>query len=209
MDLGQVAEHEPRTIDDEDRRDAAVIVPVIRREDGLHLLFIKRSDHLGEHPGQMGFPGGGREPRDDDLRQTAVREAWEEVGLRPAETEFVGQLDDITTTSGYAVSPFVATVADRRYYPDEREVSEVVVLSVDALTDQENYSAERREHPRYAEVLVHFFSVDGYTVWGATGRMLVQFLELVRGWTPPSGVGHVVDPEADFRADGAGCRRYT
>ena len=202
MDLGRVAAHEPRTIADEER-DAAVLVPVIQREDGEYLLFIKRGDHLGEHPGQMGFPGGGREPRDGDLRETAVREAYEEVGLKREEISFVGQLDDIRTTSRYAVTPFVGRVPDRRYRPDEREVSEVVVLPVAALTDPANYEAQRREHSRYGEVDVPFFTVDGYTVWGATGRMLVQFLELTTEWSPPTGVDFVVDPERDLCTDGS------
>ncbi|UWG47236.1 NUDIX family hydrolase [Halanaeroarchaeum sp. HSR-CO] len=201
MDLGRVAEHTPRIIEDEDR-DAAVLVPVIRRPDGHYLLFIKRGDHLGEHPGQMGFPGGGHEPSDDDLSETAVREAGEEVGLQRDEIAFVGRLDDTRTTSRYAVTPYVARIPDRTYRPDEREVSEVAILPIDALTDPANYEVERREHPRYGEVFVHFFRVDGYTVWGATGRMLVQFLELATDWRPPSGVEHVVDPEADLRTGG-------
>lgn len=200
MDLGPVAAHEPRTIADEDR-DAAVLVPVIERPSGAHLLFIKRGDHLGEHPGQMGFPGGGKEPSDADIRETAIREAREEIGLRREEIDFVGQLDDTRTTSRYAVSPFVARVPDRRYRPDRREVSEIAILAVDDLTDPNNYEVERREHPRHGEVLVHFFTVDGYTVWGATGRMLVHFLELVTDWAPPTGVDWVVDPDADVRPD--------
>lgn len=201
MDLGRVADHEPRIIEDEDR-DAAVLVPIVQREDGPYLLFIKRGDHLGEHPGQMGFPGGGHEPSDDDLCETAIREAGEEVGLRPEEIDFVGQLDDTRTTSRYAVTPYVARVPDRRYHPDEREVSEIAILPIEGLIDPENYEVQRREHPRYGEVLVHFFRVDGYTVWGATGRILVQFLELTTDWQPPSGIEHVVDPEADLRPDG-------
>lgn len=200
MDLGPVASHEPRTIADEDR-DAAVLVPVIERSSGAHLLFIKRGDHLGEHPGQMGFPGGGKEPSDADIRETAIRESREEIGLQREEIEFVGQLDDTRTTSRYAVTPFVARVPDRVYRPDRREVSEIAILAVDDLTEPDNYEAERREHPRHGEVLVHFFTVDGYTVWGATGRMLVHFLELVTDWAPPAGVDWVVDPEADVRPD--------
>ncbi|MFB6133247.1 MAG: CoA pyrophosphatase [Halanaeroarchaeum sp.] len=200
MDLGRVAEHEPRTIDDEDR-DAAVLVPVIQESEGHSLLLIKRADHLGEHPGQMGFPGGGRDPGDADLRETAIREAGEEVGLRPNEISFVGRLDDTRTTSRYAVTPFVGRVPNRTYIPDGREISEVAILPVEELTDPANYEAGRREHPRFGDVLVHFFRVQGYTVWGATGRILVQFLELATDWTPPSGIECVVDPKADVRSD--------
>jgi len=197
MDLGPVAEHSPTHVEDAER-DAAVLVPVIDRPDGPALLFIKRSDRVGQHPGQMGFPGGGREPSDDDLHATAIREVDEEIGMRADEVDVVGRLDDIQTITDYAVSPFVARVPDRQYEPDGFEVDEVVVLSLADLTDLENYESERREHPEHGDIHLHFFHVDGYTVWGATGRILVQFLTLTTDWRPPEGVDYVVDPDVDL-----------
>ncbi|WP_254839253.1 NUDIX hydrolase [Natronomonas marina] len=197
MDWQRVAAHEPIEVTDEER-EAAVLAPVVTRADGEYLLFTKRADHLGEHPGQMSFPGGGREPSDEDLVATAKREGREEIGLRPEEVDVVGQLDDIRTITNYAVRPFVAKIPDREYTPDEREVAEIAVLSVAALTDLGNYESERRDHPHYGEVRIHFFRVDGYTVWGATGRMLVQLLELATDWEMPAEPDRVVDPDADF-----------
>jgi len=197
MDWQRVAGHDPVEVTDEER-EAAVLAPVVTRADGAGLLFTKRADHLGEHPGQMSFPGGGREPSDADLVATAKREGDEEIGLRPEEVDVVGRLDDIRTITNYAVRPFVARVPDREYTPDEREVAEIAVLSVSALTDPDNYESERRDHPHYGEIRIHFFRVDGYTVWGATGRMLVQLLELATDWEMPPEVDRVVDPDADF-----------
>jgi 8-oxo-dGTP pyrophosphatase MutT (NUDIX family) len=196
MDLSRVAAHRPQRITDEER-DAAVLVPVVERGGDAAVLFTKRADHLGEHPGQMSFPGGGREPSDEGLRETASREADEEIGLRREELSFVGQLDAISTVTGYAVTPFVGRIPDREYEPDEREVDEVVVLPLDGLTDPANYELEKRIHPRYGEALVHFFYVNGYTVWGATGRILVQFLELGCDWTPPERDPEVVEMDPD------------
>lgn len=197
MDLSGVTRHAPTTVADAERQ-AAVIAPVLDRDGDSHLLFTKRADHLGEHPGQMSFPGGGREPSDADLTATALREAHEEIGLDPDETDIVGRLDDIHTVTSYSVRPFVARVPDRTYSPDEREVAEIAVLSVDDLTDRENYESERRDHPHYGDIRLHFFHVDGYTVWGATGRMLVQLLELTTDWRMPAEVDRVVDPDADL-----------
>ncbi|WP_178916234.1 CoA pyrophosphatase [Natronomonas gomsonensis] len=179
-------------------REAAVLAPIVSRSDGEYLLFTKRADHLGEHPGQMSFPGGGREPEDTDLEATAKREANEEIGLRPEEVEVIGRLDDIPTVTDYAVRPFVAKIPDREYTPDESEVAEIAVLAIDELTDLGNYDSESRDHPHYGEIRIHYFRVDGYTVWGATGRMLAQFLELATDWKIPEDPDRVVDPDADF-----------
>jgi 8-oxo-dGTP pyrophosphatase MutT (NUDIX family) len=196
MDLGAVQSYSPATVDD-DLQDSAVIVPLLDRIDP-HLLFTKRAEHLSNHPGQMSFPGGRREPHDADLWATATREGNEEVCLDPTEASFVGRLDDIRTVSEFAVRPFVAEVPDRVYEPCEHEVAEVAVLSVDALTDRDNYESEHRDHPYYGDIRLHYFSVDGYTVWGATARILVQFLELATDWEMPPEPDRSVAPDADY-----------
>jgi 8-oxo-dGTP pyrophosphatase MutT (NUDIX family) len=195
--LDRVREHTPVAVS-EGEREAAVLVSVVERDGRPHVLFIKRADHLGEHAGQMSFPGGGREPSDADLLATALRESREEVGMATDGVEIVGRLDDIATVTSYSVRPFVARVPDQEWVPDDREVAEVVLLPLAELTDLENYESERRDHPHYGDVRLHFFRVDGYTVWGATGNMLVQFLELATDWRAPADVDRVVDPDADY-----------
>jgi len=188
LDLGAVSDRSAREVTDQPR-DAAVLAPVIERENAHHLLFIKRSEDLGEHPGQMSFPGGGTEPVDEDLADTALREANEEIGLERSEATLVGRLDDIRTVTEYAVTPFVGTIRDREYTPDGVEATEIAVVPVAALTDAANYECEYRQHPEYGEIPVHYFHVDGYTVWGATGRILVDLLELTTDWRAPARSG--------------------
>lgn len=183
MDLGPVVAHDPGAVTA--AREAAVLVGIVERPSGPHLLFTRRADHLNDHPGQMSFPGGGAEPVDADLEETALREAREEVGLRPGEARLVGRLDDIQTVTDYAIRPFVARVPDRSYEPNDGEVAEIAVLSVAALTDLENYETDCRDHPDHGSVQLHYFHVDGYTVWGATARILTQLLELTTEWTVP------------------------
>jgi 8-oxo-dGTP pyrophosphatase MutT (NUDIX family) len=197
MDLSGVRRHEPTTVNDQER-EAAVIAPVVDRDAEPHLLFTKRADHLSDHPGQMSFPGGGREPEDGDLWATALREADEEIGLTSPEVEQVGRLDDIRTVTRYSVRPFVAQIPDRDYEPGDEEVAEIAILPLSGIMDLTNYESERRDHPYYGEIRLHFFYVDGYTVWGATARMLVQFLDLATDWEMPTDVDRVVDPDADF-----------
>ena len=190
MDLGRIAGRTGRRVTGTDR-EAAVLVPVTYREGEPHLLFTKRADHLGEHPGQMSFPGGGRELDDADLRETALREADEEIGLRVEEVTHVGRLDDIRTVTDYSVSPFVVEIPDREYAPDDREVAEIAVLPVAGFLDDANHEIDRRDHPHYGEIVIHYFHVNGFTVWGATARIVVQFLELTTDWRAPERL----DPE--------------
>lgn len=197
MELSGVQDREPVTVAEAERW-AGVLAPVLDRNGKPNLLFTKRADHLGDHPGQMSFPGGGREPSDADLAATARREGREEIDLRGEEITTVGPLDDITTVTGYGIRPFVVEIPDRAYDPDESEVAEIVVLPVAELTDLANYESERREHPHRGDVRLHFFHVDGYTVWGATGRLLAQLLELTTDWSVPEEVDSVVDPDADL-----------
>jgi len=197
MDLSPVAAHDAASVTDEER-EAAVLVPVIERSDEAHLLFIRRSDDLSDHAGQMSFPGGGREPGDDDLLATALRESREEVDMDTERVDVVGRLDDIRTVTRYSVRPFVARVPDQDWTPDPNEVAEIAPLPLSGLTDLENYQSERRDHPHYGDIRLHYFHVDGYTVWGATGRILVQFLELATDWEVPDEVDRVADPDADF-----------
>ncbi|MFW5965139.1 MAG: NUDIX hydrolase [Halodesulfurarchaeum sp.] len=184
MDLGPVAAREPQ-LRREGGREAAVLLPVYRGADGPNLLFIERAPDLSEHPGEMSFPGGGAEPVDADRRETALREADEEIGLAAESVEVVGRLDDVQTITGYVVSPFVARVPPRQYEPSNGEVQAVVPLPIEALADPANHAFRPRPHPAHGTIPVHHFTVDEYTIWGATARMLVQLLSLITDWEAP------------------------
>jgi 8-oxo-dGTP pyrophosphatase MutT (NUDIX family) len=186
LDLDALATYSAETIATEHAEQAGVLVPVIERDGAHHVLFTERSDQMPTHAGEMSFPGGGWEEGDDDLTATALREAHEEVGLHPDEAEVLGRLDDVPGPYGHVVRPVVARVADRAYHPTSREVAQVVVLPVAALTDPENYSEERRSHPERGTATLPFFRVDGHTVWGLTGFILQTFLDVTTGWTPPT-----------------------
>lgn len=183
MDVDRLDDRTPRRVEG-DGRAAAVLVPIIDRNRHGSLLFTKRSELLGDHPGQMSFPGGGREPGDNDLYETALREADEEIGLKSKEVDTIGRLDEIRTVSEYVVTPFVVRIPDREYTPDGHEVVEVTILPVRALCEPVNYERVWRTRPDGTGRWVHYFRVDGYTVWGATGRILAQLLELTTDWQP-------------------------
>ena len=91
-----------------DLRDAAVLVPLVQREAGWQFILTRRTDSLRHHAGQVSFPGGAAETNDSDAAQTAIREAEEEIGLRPAQVEVVGFLPEHPVISGFSVTPVVA-----------------------------------------------------------------------------------------------------
>jgi 8-oxo-dGTP pyrophosphatase MutT (NUDIX family) len=184
LDEAALAGYDPTPVDDATRR-AAVVLPLVERADGLAVLFTERADDLSEHPGQFSFPGGGVEPVDDSPVETALRESEEEIGLAASEAGLIGTLDDVHTVTDYAVRPFVAAIPDRDYEADDYEVSAIAVVPVTDLLDPAEYAVETRDHPHLDRIAVHYFHVGSVTVWGATARMLVQFLELGFGWAPP------------------------
>ena len=184
MDLGRIVEYDAELINAEGQA-AAVLVPIVRHDEVPHLLLTKRAESLPKHPGQMSFPGGRREPFDRDHRETAIREANEEIGVRPDHIELVGRLDDIITTTNFVVTPVVAEVPNRQYDPNDREVAEVTIIPIDSFLDPSSYEHEFREGSNGDSYRVHYFHVEPHVVWGATARIVVQFLDLTTEWSVP------------------------
>ncbi|MFS1491599.1 NUDIX hydrolase, partial [Vibrio splendidus] len=89
-------------ISGEQLRKAAVVVGLVEREDGLHVIFTKRAAHLKHHPGQVSFPGGKHELSDPSMQFTALRELHEEVGIRSDQVKIVGQLPALSTISKFS-----------------------------------------------------------------------------------------------------------
>lgn len=160
---------------------AAVLVPLVQRPDGLHVLLTERTAHLRDHAGQISFPGGRSEPHDADAAATALREAEEEVGLRPHSVEVIGRLPVYTTVTSYIVTPVVGLVAPGfALAPDDFEVAEVFEVPLSFLMTPAHH---RRHVFQWDGGQRQFLSMpwtgaaaDGtsreYFIWGATAAML-------------------------------------
>ncbi|HET7199756.1 MAG TPA: CoA pyrophosphatase [Burkholderiales bacterium] len=159
---------------DREIRPAAVLIPVIKRDGELTVLFTRRAAHLNDHAGQISFPGGRSEPGDAGAAETAIREAEEEIGLASARIEVLGELHAYVTVTGYRVTPVVGLVKpplDLRL--DDFEVAEVFEVPLAFLLDPANHQRntvlhEGRERRYYA------IPYGQYYIWGATAGMLMN-----------------------------------
>jgi len=158
---------------------AAVLVPLFNKNGNCHLLFTKRTDLVKYHKGEISFPGGMVDEEDVSLEKTALREAFEEIGLKEADVQLIGGLDDIVTTTQFIVTPFVGLFPYP--YPFETssvEIAELIEVPLSFLLSGEN-CAEKEINWMGRKDLVYAYQYGKHTIWGATARILKQFLDLV------------------------------
>ena len=175
-----------RTADRSDLISAAVLVPVTAGPGGAtgpHILFSKKSAAVPHHKGQFAFPGGIVEQRDGSRVETALREAWEEIRLPADAVEVLGMLDDTETrATQFVITPVVGIVTRPVVFqPDGREIERVIEVPLETLRDPSIFRTELWEVGGEGHD-VHFYDVSVEDViWGATARILKQFLDIVDG----------------------------
>jgi len=166
-------------ITDASRVPAAVLIPIYSKDGDYHILFTKRTEKVKDHKGQISFPGGAYEEEDGTMDNTALRECTEEIGLAPEAVELLGELDDYCTIgSSYIISPFVGIISWP--YPlrvDPAEVEEIIEVPMSALLDTKNLRKGVDNLDGQA-VPTYFYDYKGKVIWGATARILNQFLDV-------------------------------
>jgi 8-oxo-dGTP pyrophosphatase MutT (NUDIX family) len=162
-------------------RHSAVLIVLADSAQGPEVLLTRRSWELRNHKGEVSFPGGRMDPGETP-EQTALREAWEEVGLDPALVTVHGELEHLNTVvSRSYIVPKVATVATPPdLTPHAAEVERVFWQPLAELMTPGTYRSERWGN-RPLDHVLHFFEVEHETIWGATARMLVDLLTRVSG----------------------------
>lgn len=170
----------PRAVVERDGLIPAAVLLLLTDRGGPHVLFTKRSERVAHHKGQISFPGGIVETWDGSRLETALREAREEIALPPEAVEILGTLDDTETrATPFVITPFVGLIREAvPYRPDGREIERVLEVPLAALLDPANFRVEMWERGGETQP-VYFYQYRDVTIWGATARILKQFLDLV------------------------------
>ncbi|WP_290649729.1 CoA pyrophosphatase [Aquisalimonas sp.] len=171
--------------------DAAVLVPLVARQTGMHVIFTRRSEALKKHSGQISFPGGMLEPADDSPLAAALREAHEEIGLLSSRVRVLGALPRYPTATGFMIHPFVGQVicADG-LCADPGEVAEIFEVPLGFFLDPANHRPHHIEYDGQTYRL-HAMPYEDYYIWGATAAILRELYHCLRQGAPellPSAV---------------------
>ena len=158
--------------------EAAVLIPIVERNNGLKVILTKRSNNLKQHPGQVSFPGGKSEKTDKSLVATALRETKEEIGINNKNVEILGQLSKHVTITGFKITPFIGKI--RTGFSTKiqtSEVSEIFEVPLSYLSNPKNF---RVETVKWKGKKRFFYSIPygPYYIWGATARILKNLADL-------------------------------
>jgi 8-oxo-dGTP pyrophosphatase MutT (NUDIX family) len=186
-----------------DLRKAAVLIPLYERDGAVQLLFIKRTDRVGLHKGEIGFPGGRLEPEDSGPLAAALREAEEELGIPTHTVLPIGALPPVSTVvTSMLIYPFAGRIAaPPALVPDPYEVAETIEVPLPVLLDPATYHEEDWVI-RGVQRRIFLYRHGPYDIWGATGRIVQLLLARLNRWPdrPPHHAWTLDDVAAALRA---------
>lgn len=180
--------------------EAAITIPLVKKDNDWHVLFEIRSKKMSSQPGDISFPGGKIDSEDISTRQAAIRETHEELGIALNDIKILVELSPFITSPGFVVYPFVAEIPYKENYLfNESEVEELVTVPLDWLIEHQPYmhlmsllpkpeedfpfgkiSKGKQYQWRKHSTEEWFYEYDGLTIWGLTARILKYFIEQLK-----------------------------
>ena len=166
-------------VDDPTLTPAAVLLVLYPKDGDYCILLNKRSNLVEHHKGEISFPGGARDPEDRDFLDTALREAEEEMGIARGDVTVLGELDDVVTRSRFGVRVYLGAISyPYPFRPSAMEIAEVLEAPISVLCDPAN----RRNETRWVDgqlVTAYSYAYNDHLIFGATAKILQQFLEVL------------------------------
>lgn len=159
---------------------AAILFPLIERNNKIFVILTKRSEDMNDHPGQVCFPGGKYQLSDKNMENCAKREAFEEIGIEVEKVKVLGELDICITGTGFHITPIVALI-DKSYFPkiDKREVMEVFEVPLNFLL---NFKNRNIILTKYNSKNYSFYEYNwgNKKIWGSTAKIIVNFCDIIK-----------------------------
>ena len=157
---------------------AAVLILLHETSEDLNVIYCLRSNNLPTHAGEVAFPGGKREEKDETLKETALREAREEVNLELKDVEVLGEISSVQSRFGLSVTPYIGILKSNTLIADGNEIAEVFSVPLNFIKN--NMQKEQKsENWDNKKVFFPFFEFENKMVWGLTAYMTVEFLKLL------------------------------
>jgi len=165
----------PRQLTNGFIREAAVLMPIFKWEQEYHFLLTRRTEEVQTHKGQISFPGGMREEK-EELIQTALRETFEEVGIEGRRIEVLGRFHDYLSVNSYRVTPFAGFIEGPfTTVPQVHEVAEVLQVPFRVFLDPARLRIEKSTIRNRMED-VYFYAYGTHQIWGLTARIIRDFM---------------------------------
>jgi len=172
--------HSKLSLSLQDFKPSAVLVPLFKKNSDYHLLFTLRNQEVRHHKGEISFPGGVCDPEDPHLLATALREAQEEMGILEKDVKILGEMDDLITPTYYRITPFVGKIPHPYpFEPNHKEIDAVLEIPLKHFQNEENMQL-KKVTLFGEEYEIPYYKWENHTIWGATGRIVRQLVELIK-----------------------------
>lgn len=160
---------------------SAVLIALFNEKNLIKFPLIRRPKYNGSHSGQMALPGGKFEPNDISLKNTAIRESYEEIGIQPENVEIIGSLSELyIQVTNIQVTPYVGIINTKPYFKiDKREVDELYIADLSEIQNPNNKFKENW-NIQGTNIDVPYYKLQDQIVWGATAMILSEFEQLIK-----------------------------
>jgi len=161
--------------------EASVLIPLFRDNGKYKVLFTKRTDQVETHKGQISFPGGAKDEEDGSIRETALREAYEEIGLIEKDVTILGRTDEtLTFVSNFVIHPFVGYIPHPYNFNLSREeVERIINVPLDVFFVEKSQRKQETFKHNGKTFQTPSYNYKGNIIWGATARIMENFIDII------------------------------